>query len=74
MTFEKTYTLKKNDQLIINLPDRFKSKKKVKVIIEDIDENRDLKIAMLKKASADPLFLADVAETVSDFRNVDKEL
>lgn len=74
MTFEKTYTLKKNNQLIINLPDRFKSKKKVKVIIEDVDENRDLKIAMLKKASADPLFLADVAETVSDFGNVDKEL
>lgn len=67
MTFEKTYTLKKNNQLIINLPDSFKSKKKVKIIIEDIDENRDLKIAMLKKASTDPLFLSDVAETVSDF-------
>lgn len=74
MTFEKTYDVQKNNQLIINLPDRFKSIKKVRVIIEDIDENRDVKIAMLKKASTDPLFLSDIAETVSDFENSDNEL
>ena len=73
MTFEKTYNVQKNNQLIINLPERFKSKKKVRVIIEDIDENRDIKIALLKKASTDPLFLSDIAETVSDFENSDNE-
>ena len=40
MTFEKTYDVQKNNQLIIILPERFKTKKKVRVIIEDIDENR----------------------------------
>ena len=60
--------------MIINLPDRFKSKKKVRVIIEDIDEDRDVKIALLKKAATDPLFLADIAETISDFENSDHEL
>ena len=74
MTFEKTYDVQKNNQLIINLPDRFKSRKKVRVIIEDIDENRDVKIALLKKASTDPLFLSDIAETLSDFENSDNEL
>ena len=73
MTFEKTYDVQKNNQLIINLPERFKSKKRVRVIIEDIDENRDIKIALLKKASTDPLFLSDIAETVSDFENSDNE-
>lgn len=74
MTFEKTYDVQKNNQLIINLPERFKSKKKVRVIIEDIDETREGKIALLKKASIDPLFLSDIAETVSDFENSDAEL
>lgn len=40
MTFEKTYKIQKNNQLVINLPDSFKSKKKVKVIIEEIEEDR----------------------------------
>jgi len=71
MTFEKTYDVQKNNQLIINLPDRFKYRKKVRVIIEDIDENRDAKIALLKKASNDPLFLSDIVETISDFENSD---
>ncbi|MCK9638489.1 MAG: hypothetical protein M0R39_01160 [Prolixibacteraceae bacterium] len=74
MTFEKTYDIQKNNQLIINLPERFKSKKMVRVIIEDIDEIREEKIAMLKKASSDPLFLSDIVETVSDFENSDNEL
>jgi hypothetical protein len=74
MTFEKAFNIQKNNQLIINLPERFKSRKKVRVIIEDIDENRDVKIAMLKKASTDPIFLSDIAETVSDFENSDNEL
>jgi len=74
MTFEKTYEVQKNNQLIINLPDKFKSKKKVRVIIEDIDESRDIKIALLRKALTDPLFLSDMAETASDFENSDNEL
>lgn len=74
MTFEKTYDIQKNNQLIIDLPDKFKSKKRVRVIIEDIDESRDIKIALLRKASTDPLFLSDINETASDFENSDDEL
>ena len=74
MTFEKTYDIQKNNQLVIKLPERFKSKKKVRVIIEDIDENRDVKIEMLKKASTDPLFLSDIVETALDFEISDNEL
>jgi hypothetical protein len=74
MTFEKTYVVQKNNKLIINLPEKFKFKRKVRVIIEDIDENRDIKIALLKKASTDPLFLADIIDIDSDFKNSDEEL
>ena len=74
MTFEKTYDVQKNNQLVINLPDRFRSKKKVRVTIEDVDENRDEKIFLLKKAANDPIFLSDIAEIDSDFGYSDNEL
>jgi hypothetical protein len=71
MTFEKTYDVQKNNQIVINLPVRFQSEKKVRVTIEDIDENREEKIALLKKAAVDPIFLSDIAEIESDFRYSD---
>ena len=74
MTFEKTYDIHKDNKIIIQLPDKFKSKKKVRVIVEDIDENRYEKIKLLQNASKDPLFLSDVDEIYSDFENSDKEL
>ena len=67
MTFKKTYNVDKDNQLIIDLPESFRSKKKVSVTIEDIDENREIKIALLKTASNDPLYLADIAGIEADF-------
>lgn len=72
MTFEKTYEIHDN-KLIIKLPKEFKSKKRVRVIIEDIDETRNKKIELLKKASKDPLFLEDIEEIADDFQYSDKE-
>jgi len=74
MTYKKTYDIQKKKQLIITLPERFKSIKRVMVIVENIDEDRESKIAVLRKASADPLFLADIVETVADFEYSDNEL
>ena len=39
----------------------------MRVIIEDVDEDRDEKILLLKTAATDPLFLSDIAEIDSDF-------
>jgi hypothetical protein len=74
MTYKKTYDIQKKKQLIITLPERFKSIKRVMVIVENIDEDRESKIAVLREASADPLFLADIVETVADFEYSDNEL
>jgi hypothetical protein len=73
MTFEKTYDIQKNNKLIIDLTERFKARKKVRVIIEDIDEQRKLKIALLKMAQNDSLFLADIAENTTVFGNSDND-
>jgi len=73
MTFEKTYEIQKNNQLIIKLPERFKSKKRVRITIEDVDDDRNAKLDLLKKASKDPLFLSDIQEVKDDFQYSDRE-
>lgn len=73
MTFERTYEIKDGKQLIISLPDKFRSKKRVRVIIEDVDEDKLSKLEYLKKAANDPLFLSDVQEIQEDFQYTDKE-
>ena len=73
MTFERTYEIKDGKQLIINLPDKFRSKKRVRVIIEDVDEDKQSKLEYLKRAANDPLFLSDVQEIQEDFQYTDKE-
>jgi hypothetical protein len=61
MTFERTYEIQ-NNQLIITLPNSFRNKKRVRVIVEDVDQHHSDKINLLKKASTDPLFLSDINE------------
>lgn len=74
MTFVKTYELQNNNTLVIELPDKFKSKKRVKVIIEDVDDTREEKINRLKQSTKDPLFLADISEIIADFKDADNEV
>ena len=74
MTFEKTYDVQNDNRLIIKLPERYRSNKRVKVIIEDVDDSRQEKIKLLKNASRDPLFLSDINEVNSDFADSDTEL
>ena len=74
MTFEKTYEIQKNNQLTIKLPERFKARKRVRIIIEDVDDDRNAKLDLLKKASKDPLFLSDIQEVKDDFQYSDREV
>jgi hypothetical protein len=73
MTFEKTYEIK-NNELTIKLPKKFTTIKKVRVIVEEVETNRDKKIQLLKKAISDPIFNADIEEVKQDFRFSDKEV
>jgi hypothetical protein len=72
MTFEKTYKLK-NNELTIKLPKKFKSIKRVRVIVEELESEREQKLKLLKMASTDPLFKEDIEEIKEDFRFSDKE-
>lgn len=72
MTFEKTYEIN-NNELTIKLPEKFRSVKKVRVVVEEAENERSKKIQLLKKALTDPLFKADLEEIKNDFQYSDKE-
>ena len=71
MTWTKVIDMQK-DQLILDLPDTFRSKK-VRVVVEDIGESWATKMQLMKLAQNDPLFLADLEEVQTDFDFTDNE-
>ena len=73
MTFEKTYELK-NNELTIKLPKKFKLIKRVRVIVEELESEREQKLKLLRKAVTDPMFNADIKEIKEDFHFSDKEV
>jgi len=49
------------------------NKKQVIVLIDDTVDSRYQKLALLKEAANDPLFLADIEEIHKDFDSIDNE-
>ncbi len=62
-----------NNQVVVTLPPNFGNKKQVTVVIDDQVDSRAHKLAQLKDASNDPLFLADISEIHKDFDSIDHE-
>lgn len=62
-----------NNQVTLTLPPGFRGKKEVTVVIEDPIESKVQKMAKLKQASSDPLFLADIQVIQHDFDFSDRE-
>jgi hypothetical protein len=73
MTFEQTYKLGNEKQLLIQLPENFKKGQKVLVTVKEAEEDRAKKIRMLANAAKDPLFVSDMNEIREDFKHIDGE-
>ena len=74
MIVKQVYKTENKSQLMINLPENFRSKKRILVVLDDsVDTNID-KMDLMKMASTDPLFLADIDTISKDYRNIDSEL
>lgn len=71
-TFKKKYKVKDN-QLVIDLPKTFDDISSVIVTIEEDLNDHQKKIELMKKASKDPLFLADIKEVNDDFKFADSD-
>ena len=72
MTYKMVCTVKDN-QIVLTLPPDLRDKKEVTIIIDDHVDSKSLKIEILKMASTDKLFLADVQEIQQDFDSIDHE-
>jgi hypothetical protein len=74
MPVEQIMDVPENGQLTIKLPSHLKGSKKVKVVIDEVNEDREAKIALLQQAANDPLFLADMEEVNRDFEGSESNL
>ena len=72
MTVRQVYNIS-NNQLIIELPEKFKGKEKVMVTLDDHVDSKVEKLLMLQKASEDPLFILDIKEINDDFGAIENE-
>jgi len=72
MTYRQICTVK-NNQVVITLPPNFENQKQVTVVIDDVIDSRTQKLAQMREASIDPLFLADIEEIHKDFDSIDNE-
>lgn len=63
----------KDNKVIVTLPPDFADIKQVTVYVNDDVDIRSQKLEILKMASTDPLFLADVKEVKEDFDSADRE-
>jgi hypothetical protein len=72
MTY-KIVCLVNNNQVVVTLPPDFSNKKQVTVIVDDQVDNKAKKLEMMKIASNDPLFLADIKEVHDDFDSIENE-
>jgi hypothetical protein len=74
MVVKQIYNTDNKNQILINLPDSFKRKKRILVVIDDSVDNKADKMELMKIASKDPLFLADIDSISKDFDKVDTEI
>ena len=72
MTFRLVCAVK-NNQIIVTLPPNFGDKKEVTVVVDDFVDTKAKKIELLRNATKDALFLADIKEINQDFDSIDHE-
>lgn len=67
MPIEQIVDVPANGQLTIQLPSALKNQKRVKLIIDEVDDSLETKIRLLEKAAQDKDFLSDLKEVNKDF-------
>lgn len=73
MIVKQIYNTTNKTQLMINLPENFKGKDRILVVLDDSVDTIAKKMDLMKKASKDPLFLADISSISDEFRNIDMD-
>ena len=74
MIVKQVYTIKNKSYLMISLPENFRTKKQILVVLDDSVDNRTAKLDLMKKACKDPLFIADIDAVSKDFKHIDNDI
>jgi len=67
MIVKQVYNTDNKKQLLINLPDSFRKKRRVLVVLDDSVDTRADKLELMKCVKNDPLFQVDIQEISNDF-------
>jgi hypothetical protein len=73
MIVKQIYNTDHKKQIVVNLPDNFRRKRRVLVVLDDSVDSNTEKQELMKKAKNDLLFQADIEEISNDFRDIDSE-
>ncbi len=73
MIIKQIYNTENKSNLTITLPENFRKKRRVLVVLDDSVDTKSEKLKLMALASKDPLYIADIEETVADFKNIDPE-
>jgi hypothetical protein len=71
MIVKQVYETENKSQLMINIPENFRKMKRILVVLDDSVDGKVDKLDLMKLASEDPLYLADIDAVTNDFRNID---
>lgn len=74
MIVKQVYETGNKSQIMIHIPEIFRSKKHILVVLDDSIDTKAEKLDLMKKASVDPLFIADIDSISKDYCNIDTEL
>ena len=73
MIIKQIYNTENKSNLTITLPENFRKKRRVLVVLDDSVDTKSEKLKLMALASKDPIYIADIEETVADFKNIDPE-
>jgi hypothetical protein len=74
MIVKQIYNTDHKKQIVVNLPDSFRKKRRVLVVLDDSVDSYPEKMVLMKKAKDDLLLQADIQEIAHDFRATDSEV
>jgi hypothetical protein len=67
MIVKQIYKTNNKSQLMINIPEKFRGKSRILVVLDDSIDSKNDKMHLMEMASKDPLFLADIEIVSKDF-------
>ncbi len=74
MIVKQIYNTNHKKQILVDLPEYFRKKSRVLIVLDDSIDSNSEKRELMKRAKNDPLFKADIEDVSNDFRAIDNEI